>query len=130
MQIQHEWPPNIEEIKKKFDLLGLNPVFTYGAILYNPLGLPISDDLMVHEQVHGKQQSQMGPDNWWKLYLEDKKFRLEQETEAYRAQAKFADENYNRKSRKIIAKELVRHLSSKLYGNLITKKEAKQLIYE
>ncbi len=129
MEIKNQWPPNIEDIRKVFDLKGFRPVFIYDGKLYNPYGLPIAPDLMIHEQVHEKQQSGMGAENWWKLYLTNKQFRLEQEVEAYQAQAKYVEANYNRKDRKILRKEFPRHLSSKLYGNLINKQQAEEIIY-
>lgn len=129
MKEVHQWPPNIQEISKVFPLDKFNPVFTYGNILYNPLRKSLPTDLIRHEEVHEKQQEKMGKDNWWKLYLEDKKFRLEQEVEAYREQARFVETYYNRKMRKLIRKELPKHLSSALYGNLINKQLAEELIY-
>ena len=129
MQIKKELPPNHEAIKKVLKPTK-NTIYCYGDIIFNPSGLPISDDLMAHEEVHSKQQEPMGVENWWKLYLEDSKFRLDQEIEAYKAQVKYAKDNYQRWLRKKIMEVIVIHLSSDLYGNLITKEEAKKLIYE
>lgn len=130
MEVVHQFPPNIEKISQVFNLSGFNPVFTYGNKLYNPTRGQIPSDLMAHEEVHEKQQAKMGPDNWWKLYLENKGFRLEQETEAYRKQYEYAKANYNRQQRIALYHEIIKHLSSALYGNLVSIKQAKELINE
>lgn len=128
MKIVKDFPPNIREITKVFKLDAFNPVFTYGDTLYNPLGDPISQDLMIHEETHEKQQEAFGKDQWWAMYLENKNFRLTQEVEAYRNQYQFLKTVLNRKGRMGALVTLAENLSSALYGNIINKKEAKELI--
>lgn len=111
----------------KFDLHGFNPVFTYGDILYNPTGGEISDDLMAHEETHAKQQSVYGVQDWWTRYLKDDTFRMTQELEAYRAQYKHA-QIYPRQVRRQLLDTISSNLSSRLYGKIVKKKEAKELI--
>jgi len=103
-------------------------VFAYGDKLYNPIGLPIPQDLMVHEESHQKQQESYGVIEWWAMYLELPKFRLMQETEAYRNQYQFLKTVLNRKGRLSAINRLAEALSSELYGHLVSKKEAKELI--
>lgn len=128
MQIIQAVPPNIEAILNKFNLAEFTPIFAYGDKLYNPAGLPIPEDLMVHEETHQRQQEQIGVEQWWDMYLEEPKFRLEQEVEAYQAQWQYALKNYNRQGRKRLLQEISKNLSSALYGNIISKKEAEELI--
>lgn len=128
MKIINQFPPNINQIVAKFDLTGFNPVFAYGDTLYNPSGLPISQDLMIHEETHERQQEAYGRDQWWAMYLENGKFRLTQEVEAYREQYKFIKTVLNRKGRIGALNVFAENLSSALYGNIINKKEAKELI--
>lgn len=131
MKIQTEYPPNYEEICKKFpEVRGKkNVVFTYGDTFYNPNGEPPSKDLVVHESVHVRQQTNGwlsgGARRWWKKYFTDPEFRLGQELEAYRVQYKFAKENL--KDRNELNKFLIRisrDLSSPVYGEIITFDEA------
>ena len=141
MKILVGYPPNYEEIIKKFDLRNVKPVFAYGDIIYNPHNCPIADHILVHEKVHEKQQldtnfitdlgvkQQMTPKIWWKLYLEDKGFRLEQEIPAYQAQFKFVkkivkDKNVVNNFLITIAKDL----SGKMYGNMLSFEQAIQAI--
>ena len=130
MKIVNELPPNIKEIIKVFDLKEFNPIFTYGDTIYNPAKLPITKDLIVHEEHHEKQQQKMGAENWWELYLKDKVFRLSQEIEAYRIQYEYVAEHSNRKERKHLLQQMAKNLSSRLYGGLISKREALAIIYD
>jgi hypothetical protein len=104
-------------------------VWTVGDTLFNPDNSVIPDHLLAHEEVHSKQQSCMGVDEWWREYLDNAKFRLEQEVWAYKAQYKFIcntmkDKNYRFKNLHILAT----HLSSPLYGSLVSPEVARRLI--
>ena len=127
MQIKQAFPPNISEIAKKFDISDLPVVFTYGNILYNPTGEPISDDLMAHEEVHERQQTIYGVEKWWRDYLDDEQFRLSQEVEAYKAQYDSIN-TWSRDLRRKFLRAIANNLSSRLYGKIITSDKAKQLI--
>jgi len=130
MKIVRGFPPNIDKILAKFRLDEFLPIFTYGDILYNPHGLEVSDDLMAHEEVHQRQQKLLRVEDWWAMYLENKQFRLNQEVEAYRAQYKCVCKNYPRKVRRALLQQMAHNLSSALYGRIISKAEAQQLIEE
>lgn len=130
MNIINKYPPNIDEIEKVFPYIKQNKyvVFSYGSDLCNPNNCNISEDLMVHEQTHEKQQEEIGIKIWWEKYLEDEGFRLSQEVEAYQNQYQYALDNYTRQLRKTILNKITADLSGSLYGNLITKEEAIKLI--
>lgn len=131
MRIEKAVPPNYNEISDRFKLATLgsfNPVFAYGDILFNPTGLNIPPDLMVHEEVHSAQQRAMGVEEWWEMYLKSDSFRLDQEVEAYRAQYRYFSENFNRHRRRYELDRLASDLSSALYGNIIKKRAAMDLI--
>jgi len=124
MEIKKEYPPNINDITAKFPLT-LNVVFTYGDTIYSPAGTELPKHLIVHEGIHSKQQLAMGVEAWWKCYLEIDGFRLDQELEAYANQFKEYCKNHKRQI--IIYKflsYLAEDLSSALYGNIISYKEA------
>lgn len=113
MKVVDEFPPNIDEIKQIFPIGSEQPVFAYGDTIYNPYKLPIPDDIIVHEEVHCRQQKDQ-PDWWWKKYLVDSEFRKDQEAEAYAAQYNFVRQITNAK----LAKECLFDLSSGLSGPL------------
>lgn|SRR3990167_8815244 len=84
MNISNNFPPNIEDIKKVFAIAD-NFVYTYGDVIFNPSGKPISLFLMKHEEAHSIRQGG-NPKEWWERYLVDKDFRAKEEIEAYQVQ--------------------------------------------
>lgn len=118
MKILNEWPPNIKEIRKHFTVHE-RVLFTYGSTIYNPSGENIPDHLIVHEEVHEKQQGN-DPAAWWKKYFTDTEFRIEQEIEAYHAQYVFFAKNTSREESFKFLRALAMALSSAVYGNCIS----------
>lgn len=129
-RIIFNWPPNIEEIKKVFNLDGIQSVFAYNGVIYNPYKGEIDKHLFAHESTHFKQQEESGgSENWWNYYLSDKDFRLSQEVEAYHNQYKsFLESNKDRNDQDKFLTHIAKDLSSKMYGNIISYSEAKKLI--
>ncbi|MES2216651.1 MAG: hypothetical protein V4481_05155 [Patescibacteria group bacterium] len=125
MKIVNEKPPIWNECNEAFKLPH-GVVFPYDHVLYNPDGITVPDDLMVHESVHERQQEEMGGSAiWWAKYLQDKNFLIDQEVQAYGAQYKFIcgkvkDKNARYKNLHIIADQL----SSPLYGSVIAYTDA------
>lgn len=122
------YPPNIEDIRKVFNLRGTGTVFTYGDTIYAPNLKSLPDHLLTHENIHVIQQGK-DPKGWWKKYLNDPKWRAEQELEAYKAQYKYASEFV--KDRNKITRflhNLASDLSSEMYGNCIDYLEAMKKI--
>jgi len=128
MKVRHENPPNIDQIRLRFDLSGFTPVFAYGDCLYNPSGQDISPDLMAHEEHHAQQQKHYRVSDWWSRYLVDDSFRFHQELEAFGEQYKFIYNKLDRHYRRQYLKEFAKQLSSKMYGNVTTKEQAEELI--
>ena len=128
MEIVFDFPPNIEELRKHFTLKK-TVVFTYGNKLYNPGRGNIDEHLMKHEQTHSRQQSShLTPAEWWGRYIEDPKFRLSQELEAYRIQYKSFAVDKDRNKTFLFLHGIASDLSSGIYGNAISYDEAKRLI--
>jgi len=129
MKIVNSYPPNYELINNCFRLQGRSGViFTYGDTIYNPSGIEIAPDLIIHEETHQRQQAALGVDNWWELYLNNREFRLEQEIEAYRNQYAFAKSHYGRDQRRKLLDHIAKTLAGPLYGNLMSPKQAKEII--
>lgn len=129
MKIVVDYPPNYETICKHFkikNMLGI--VFTYGDTLYSPHSKDIDAHLMTHEMVHEKQQAAIGVEAWWAKYYENSEFRLQQELEAYRQQYQFIREHHNREFRKRVLKQISADLAGPIYGNILTKEKAAELI--
>ncbi len=133
MEIINKEPPHFKEIKMVFDLEGIKPVFTYGDKIYNPMNLKIPDHVIEHEKVHAEQQkhSTFWARLWWKKYLKNPQFRLNQELEAYKVQYQFAKKLI--KDRNALARflnQIAQDLSGKMYGNVISCGEAMNKIKE
>jgi signal peptidase I len=127
MKIVKGYPPNIEEIKKKF-VTGKGTIYTYGEIIYVPSGKSPVENVKVHERVHQKQQGN-DPAGWWKKYLLNGEFRLNQEVEAYRKQFKFfIEKNHSLQEQMKFLDHISFILSSALYGNIVDYKKAVELI--
>jgi hypothetical protein len=132
-QILNRRPPNYDALIAAFPAIPtLKPIFCYGDTIFNPFDRHVTEDLIVHENIHSYQQaapSLLGPDNWYQRYISDPAFRLEQEVEAYRAQYAFftqtiRDRNLLFRNLQILATSL----SSPLYGSLLPVSEARELI--
>lgn len=122
-----DFPPNIDEIRAKFRF-SPSTVFTYGNTIYIPSGhLEISDDLEVHEQTHSDQQKKMGVKKWWKRYLDDPEFRIEQEVEAYRNQYQAAKKVSRQYHRGLLAR-ISKDLAGPMYGHVMDRDSAKAAI--
>jgi|GEM_PF-995053 len=120
-EVLKQYPPNIEQIKKVFnltekDILEKGICFAYGMTLFNPSGLLIPHHLNVHELIHQQEQLKIGVEEWWDKYIEDKDFRLEQELMAYSAQYQFAKSKMNNKQAKYFLTQIAMEMSGKTYG--------------
>lgn len=124
-------PPNIGTIRLFFKLPDKleNVAFAYGDAIYS-LGDP-GEDLIRHEAVHLEQQKRIGgPEIWWKKYMEDKKFRLEQEIPAYRTQYHAWRLANNKKYHKMALEQLAKNLSGPIYMWMVDYETAYKLISE
>lgn len=128
MKIVEAYPPNFKEIVEVIPgALQTGIVFTYGDTIYNPSKADVEDHLEAHESVHVEQQKD-GAEAWWTEYLKNPKFRLEQEIEAYRAQYKMVYKTYGRQNAAFLLKQISDDLSGTMYGNLLTRKQARKEI--
>ncbi len=123
--------------------------WTYGDTIYSPGGVNIPPDVVAHEEQHSRQQEayqgcvhksseepcteecqkKWGKDAWWRRYLIDPRFRLEQEAEAYGTQYRFFCENVgDRNKRAIFLHRLAAILAGPLYQVAVSTQQAKALI--
>lgn len=105
--------PLLQEYKKHFTITK-DTVFALTPYIYT--NHKLTPDLLIHEQIHLKQQEKLGVDEWVNRYIDDLEFRIEQEVEAYRNQINSIKDRNAKERMKIWASET---LSSKLYGNII-----------
>lgn len=119
----HKNFPLLEKYKAVFPI-NENTAFPYNHIIYSEKPESITPDLLVHEEVHFKQQDEIGLDTWIENYFTDINFRIKMELEAYKEQVKYfkGDKEIQNK----IRTECAKALSSPLYGDILTYKEAYQ----
>ncbi len=128
MKVEHTTPPNYDEICLHFNVRHKkNVVFTYGDTLYMPNCKQPSDDLLVHEETHQKQQGD-NPEVWWKDYFASTGFRLFNELEAYRNQYQYFKQHHDREDTRRFVRRIAKDLSGEMYGNVISKSQAVELI--
>lgn len=114
--------PLLEEYRKHFKITP-QTIFAYDNCIYCNYDLPY--DLLIHEQTHLEQQKRDGLDYWVTNYLNDPKYRLAQELEAYTAQLQsIKDRNWRAK----IRMESATNLSSDLYGDMLSFQEALNML--
>lgn len=117
MKLQSEFPL-LEKYKEKFAITP-DTIFAYDKEIYSNRELPLH--LLIHELKHIEQQNRIGCDLWVDKYLNNPEFRLNEEVEAYQAElATITDRNLRYQHKIHCAKTL----SSDLYGNIISYKEA------
>lgn len=116
--------PHYERAVKNFEIYP-STVFAYDDTIFS--AFPMVDHLVLHECHHLHQQKNFegGADAWWERYFIDPKFRLDQELEAFRKQIKSIKDR-NEANRVLMLCADV--LASPMYGNLVTKQEAIQMI--
>jgi len=107
-------------LKLFFPAIGDNTIIAFGDTIYAKD--PLSKDKIVHEQVHLEQHKYS---NLWAIiylirYRLSKRFRLKSEIEAFHEQYSVSGDWILEKAAKI--------LSGKLYGEIISYKDAKEAI--
>lgn len=130
MKISNTIPPIYETLHKQFGVewdKGL--VITYFPNIHVKSG-HLPPDLEAHESTHLYQQEhyKTGVEGWWKQYIEDPRFRLQEETAAYMIQIEFIRKNLiGRTNRRAHFKHILNSFV-KMYGGIVTKEKAKQLL--
>lgn len=107
---------------KKFFPIDENSVIAYDNQIYS--NKPLYPDVLTHELVHLEQQKKYGLANFTKKYLNDRKFRLEMEKEAYIKQINSIEDKGLKEA---VIKDIIINLTSGLYGKISTK-QAKELL--
>ena len=132
MRICVAYPPMFEKIAEVFPQARKpGVIFTWGDTIYNPSDTNIAPQIMAHESVHSQRQGKTvaSIEAWWKRYLEEAHFRLEEELEAHRAE--YRSMKSWTQDRNAVARELhtiAARLSSPLYGGLLTYGKARRFI--
>ena len=133
MRIVNERPPEwiMQGCLSQFRVDVEGTFWTYGDTIYNPGGHALPPDIVAHEEQHSVQQAnhEGGKDGWWRQYLDEPRFRLEQEAEAYGAQYRFYCEHVgDRNKRALFLHRLAATLSGPLYQVAVSVQQARAMI--
>ena len=128
MKIIHAYPPNFELIDAAFGVRGKKVFYAYGGVIYAPHSDVVQPETQAHEAVHLERQA-ADPDEWWRRYIADRSFRLDEEILAHRAELAFlvATESGRAARRRNLA-VIAGRLASPLYGRMISLAEAKRVL--
>lgn len=133
MQIIKQRPPLFEEIAAAFPIVRERKsiIYAWGDRIYNPDGIVIPAELFVHEQVHMDRQGST-VEAWWRCYLSDPEFRLNEEIPAhaaeYRAFCANNRQGERRNARRLYLHAAAKRLSSPIYGSMISYDHARTAI--
>lgn len=120
-----------EEIDAAFHVKGKLVLFAWGDTIYNPRNAEVSSALKCHEGVHGQRQKAHpgGVEGWWRRYIEDPQFRIDEELPAHRAEYKASIQHVRDRNERYRALAFIAEkLASPLYGRLLTPSAARRLI--
>ena len=117
------YPPNIAEIEIVLPVSDQN-VFSYYPDVYVPSGKELDPDLALHEQIHLESQKTIGVENWWRQYLTNPSFRLQEELAAFSAQLAYGKKVYPVKTSDQMKHDFASLLSGKQYKTGFTYHEA------
>lgn len=122
-EVVHDYPPLYDEIAKAF-ALAPGVIFSWGDRIYNPGGVIIAPQLIPHEAVHGERQ--LGDiEGWWRRYIAELPFRLEEELRAHQAEYRYLLRHGNRGSRRRALKQTAARLAAPLYGPMCSAAQAR-----
>jgi hypothetical protein len=123
-------PPMFAEMDAAFHVAGKRVLFAYGDAIYNPEGVQVTRELLVHESVHLVRQQDIGVEEWWRRYIAEPQFRADEELLAHRAEYReFCSNPANgRNARRLYLRSLATRLASALYGSVMTFEEARRWI--
>ena len=133
LEIVYSLPPReiYEACDKAFKISGRrNVMWTIGRKLYNPDRCFVDPPLMAHEELHSQRQIASGSvETWWHQYLDDREFRFEEEVLAHKEEWRVVRETVSsRQQRRKHLAFITDRLSSRMYGYLVTRDEAKRLV--
>jgi hypothetical protein len=130
MEVVRDYPPLMDEIVRAFPMAANRGViFCWGDRILAPTSTLVTAPLLAHEAVHSRQQNG-DPWAWWREYIADVDFRLQQEIPAHIAELKVLWVGLTEKKRRMVLGRTAGKLSSPLYkyGRLFGYHEAWALL--
>ena len=120
--------PYLEIFRKKLPIND-QTIFVYIDTIYSNMNKKDWDkyyDILFHEIRHLHQGNEIGFEKWILNYLQDDNFRLKMELDAYLYQLRKVKEIGDNEELMNITTECITNISSPLYGNMISYKDAEK----
>ena len=128
MEIVIDFPPIYDELKVAFPRIGRDVIFAWNSKIYNPYNVSIPRCLIAHEAAHGRRQGN-DVQGWWRRYIDEKEFRLVEETFGHFAEmGSLLGLNPNRQMKRRLLRSTAKRLASPLYRYDISQKQAYVLL--
>ena len=132
LELVKDFPPMWDEIAKAFPVKGKPVLFAWENRIYAPCGVSrVSPQLNSHEHVHCQRQSQEGgPHKWWRRYIDDPAFRLDEEKLAHAAEFMklWEVQGGSRAARRTSLSIVAARLSAPIYRYRFTKAQAREYL--
>lgn len=129
--ISHIVPDIYFQLKERFGVNWDDIIIAYYPHIHIAKGNIITESKYIHELTHIHQQSKFkgGAKDWFAQYIQDKKFRLTQELEAYKNEIMFINQNIkDRNERYRLIRKIIIDLSSPMYDLGINYEQSKLLL--
>lgn len=129
MKVEVSRPPNFVAIAAVFPhvLTTYGVLYCWGDAIFNPDGVKITPSLAAHEEVHSiRQDGNPGP--WWDKYLDDPRFRFDEEVPAHIIEYATIYKSSHRAHRRLHLKDIAGRLAGPLYGRLTSREAAIRLL--
>lgn len=129
MEIVIDYPPIYDQIALAFPIAKRRGIiFAWGNKIYNPNNVSIPSQLIAHEGMHGRRQGN-NIRGWWQRYLDEKEFRLVEETLAHIVEMTcLLGPNPNRQMRRHILRSTAKRLANPIYRHGISREKAYDLL--
>lgn len=132
LKLVRERPPMFDEIAASFPVRGKPVLFAWGDRVYAPAGGNFPPQLQAHEHVHCQRQQQYsgGIEAWWRRYISDERFRLDEEKLAHTAEFMKQCEllGGSRAARRTALAIVSARMSSPLYRYKFSKAQAREYL--
>lgn len=102
-------------------------IVTWKGVVHTIRG-ELSPDLIIHEEVHLKQQAEYGSEEFLERFINDKQFRYDMEIPAFMAQADYLRHHIKNPDELFCKLHLIHKNMEQNYGGMITYEEAKKII--
>lgn len=128
MKISNEKPACYPHLEAKFGKIWEKGVLITIGDTIHTIRPNVGPQMMAHEEVHMKQQLEMGVDKFIRTYLRDNEFRLKVELEAHKVEAAYVRTHVHNRKKQATALDYIHRSLAENYQDIISYDEARKLV--